>query len=565
MAMRTSYEPNIDEWIYLITGNHIEHCKEQELAIKNNIIPVLDRKDLSIDADRIRKGLSLQKYFPFDLLPWEKYQFAIMFGVFLRQPDAPQDDIYFHVIRDIIGRGAGKNGFIDFCALYMISPYHGIRGYNVDLIANGEEQAGTSIKDVSALVTEPEIPAHRKVLAANFKGMSEKVIGKKMNAEFRLNTTSTKNKDSKRTGCVIYDEKHQYVDTRNMNTLKSGTGKMPWWREITITTDGHVRGGVLDDEKQQNEVILAEYNPKNRTFVNWFRIEDESEWNQIDKLVKANPSLADPSFWSLRSTIEQEIEDMPFKPEYYPEYLAKRCNFPISDPQSAVAEWEDITACDRPMDFEPLQGMPCVGGVDYTKTNDFCGCYLLFRKNGKITGFHHTFICKKSKDLPNIHAPIDKWVKDGICTIVNDVEVPPDLPAKWFSDYAMKYQIMMIGIDNYRYTWLNAAFRKIGFDAFDKDNKRVTLVRPSDIAKTSALINSAFLNHTISGWDRMLCWYTNNTKKIIDSKGNTSYGKIEPKLRKTDGFMAFVNAMCCLDNLPESGDMPDIDMSVVTF
>ena len=410
MVMRTSYEPNIDEWIYLITGNHIEHCREQELAIKNNIIPVLERKDVYVDADRIRKGLSLQKYFPFDLLPWEKYQFAIMYGIFLRQPDAPQDDIYFHVIRDIIGRGAGKNGFIDFCALYMISPMHGIRGYNVDLIANGEEQASTSIKDVSALVTDPEIPAHKKVLAANFKGMSEKVIGKKMNAEFRLNTTSTKNKDSKRTGCVIYDEKHQYVDTRNMNTLKSGTGKMPWWREITITTDGHVRGGVLDDEKQQNEVILAEYNPRNRTFVNWFRIEDESEWNQIDKLVKANPSLADPSFWSLRSTIEQEIEDMPFKPEYYPEYLAKRCNFPISDPQSAVAEWEDITACDRPMDFEPLQGMPCVGGVDYTKTNDFCGCYLLFRKNGKITGFHHTFICKKSKDLPNIHAPIDKWV-----------------------------------------------------------------------------------------------------------------------------------------------------------
>ena len=565
MAMRTNYEPNIDEWIYLITGNHIEHCREQELAIKNNIIPVLERKDVYVDAERIRKGLSLQKYFPFDLLPWEKYQFAIMFGVFLRQPDAPQDDIYFHVIRDIIGRGAGKNGFIDFCALYMISPMHGIRGYNVDLIANGEEQAGTSIKDVSELVTDPPIAAHKKVLAANFKGMAEKVIGKKMNAEFRLNTTSTKNKDSKRTGCVIYDEKHQYVDTRNMNTLKSGTGKMPWWREITITTDGHIRGGVLDDEKAQNEVILAEYNPKNRTFVNWFRIEHESEWKQMDKLVKANPSLADPSFWSLRSTIEQEIEEMPFKPEYYPEFLAKRCNFPISDPQSAVAEWTDITACDRPMDFEPLQGMPCVGGVDYTKTNDFCGCYLLFRKNGKITGFHHTFICKKSKDLPNIHAPIDKWVKEGICTIVNDVEIPPDLPAKWFSEYAMKYQIMMIGIDNYRYTWLNAAFRKIGFDAFDKENKRVTLVRPSDIAKTSALINSAFLNHTISGWDRMLCWYTNNTKKIIDTKGNTSYGKIEPKLRKTDGFMAFVNAMCCLDNLPESGDMPDIDMSVVTF
>ena len=126
----TIYEPNIDEWIYLIKGNHIEHCKEQELAIDNNIIPVLERKDVFVDADRIAKGLSLQKYFPYQLLPWEKYQFAIIAGVFLQQPGM-EDDIYFHEIRDIIGRGAGKNGFIAFLAFYFISPYHGVKNYNV--------------------------------------------------------------------------------------------------------------------------------------------------------------------------------------------------------------------------------------------------------------------------------------------------------------------------------------------------------------------------------------------------------------------------------------------------
>ena len=560
-----TYDPNIDEWIYLIKGNHIEHCREQELALDNNIIPVLERKDVYVDSERIRKGLSLQKYFPFDLLPWEKYQFAIMFGVFLRVPGAPYDDIYFHVIRDIIGRGAGKNGFIDYCALYMISPFHGVRGYNVDLIANGEDQAGTSIKDVGQLIESPEKEAYSKALKANFKPMAEKVIGKKMQAEFRLNTTSVKNKDSKRTGCVIYDEKHQYTDTRNMNTLKSGTGKMKWWREITITTDGIVRGGVLDDEKSQNETILAEYNPKNRTFVNWFRIEKEEEWKDISKIVKANPSIADPSFYSLRSTIEQEIENMPFTPDYYPEFLAKRCNFPISDPQMAVAEWNDIVAATKDRAFEPQTGMACVGGVDYTRTNDFCGCYLLFRKDGQITGVHHTFICKRSADLMGIKAPIDKWAKEGICTMVDDVEIPPELPAQWFADHAIKYRILMIGIDGYRYTWLNGAFKKQGFEAFDKENRRIYIVRPSDISKVSAVVNSAILNHRISGWDRMLCWYTNNTKKILDSKGNISYGKIEPRYRKTDGFMAFVHAMCCLDFLPEINDMPAIDMSVAVF
>ena len=560
------YEKNIDEWIYLIKGNHIEHCREQDLLIDNNIIPVLERPDVYVDAERIARGLSLQKYFPFQLIPWEKFQFAVIFGIFLRVPGMPYDDIYFHIIRDIIGRGAGKNGFIDFCALYMISPFHGVKGYNVDLIANGEDQAGTSIKDVAELVRNPVQPGFARAINANFKAYGEKVVGKKMQAEFRLNTSSVKNKDSKRTGCVIYDEKHQYVDTRNMNTLKSGLGKMKWWREITITTDGHVRGGVLDDEKAQNEEILRQYNPENRTFVNWFRIEDESEWNQIDKLVKANPSLADPSFFSLRTTILQEIQGMKATPDYYPEFLAKRCNYPISDPQMAVADWDDIVECTRKPDFEISSGMQCVGGIDYTKTNDFCECCLTFRRGSSFVSIRKGFVCRNSKDLPNIHAPVWEWVKEKKLQIVDDVEIPPELPVQWFSEMSLKFNILMIGIDNYRYSWLNSAFKNImGFNAFDKDDKRIYLVRPSDIAKAAPIINSAFLNHRISGWDRIMCWYTNNTKKILDSKGNTSFGKIEPKLRKTDGFMAWVHSMCCMEYLPEVSDMPDIQMGTFVF
>ena len=91
------------------------------------------------------------------------------------------------------------------------------------------------------------------------------------------------------------------------------------------------------------------------------------------------------------------------------------------------------------------------------------------------------------------------------------------------------------------------------------------MVRNSDIAKASPIINSAFLQHAISGWDRMMCWYTNNSKKIIDNRGNTAFGKIEPKLRKTDGFMAWVASMCCLDALPEEHAFPNINLSVVTY
>ena len=38
-------------------------------------------------------------------------------------------------------------------------------------------------------------------------------------------------------------------------------------------------------------------------------------------------------------------------------------------------------------------------------------------------------------------------------------------------------------------------------------------------------------------------WFTNNTCVTINKYGNKAYGKVEPKLRKNDGFMAFVVAM----------------------
>ncbi len=560
----TSYNKYIDEWIYLINGNHIEHCKEQEQLLNNNIIPVLDRKDVIVDSERIERGLSLMKYFPFELLPWELFQFAIIAGVFIERDG--EQDIYFNEIRDIMGRGSGKNGFIDFLALYFISPLHGVPGYNVDLIANGEDQALTSIQDLYNIVKDPE-PRFARVINANFRATKEKTIGLKMRAEFRLNTTSTKNKDSKRTGCVIFDEKHQYTDTRNMNTLTSGLGKMKWCRTITITTDGHERGGVLDIEKQQNEEILREYNPRNRVFVNWFKIEAEDEWNNIDKIVKANPSIFYPSFASMKQRIQAEIDNMPQTPEYYPEFLAKRCNFPVSDPQKAVAEWRDIEECCKDAPFEIEDGMTCIGGCDYTKTNDFVGCVLVFRKGNDYHIKHHSFICSASKDLPNIHAPIHEWEKQGLCTIVQDVEVPADLVAAWFMEAAEKYFISMIGIDNFRFSLLSKAFKQYGYECLtkDKDKKNIWLTRRSDIIKAAPIVNSLFVNHRISGFDRMMCWYTNNAKVILGNDGNMTYGKIDPRLRKTDGFMALVHAMCCVDYLPDVNDLPDIDLGAFVY
>lgn len=550
-----NYSRFIDPYIRKIKNNEVEHCKDQDLMMDNIVIPTLERDDVVIDDEKIEKGLSLQKYFPYKLIDWEIFLFALIVGVTFTD-----GDIVFNEIRVMVGRGSGKNGFISFLCFYFLSPYHGIRGYNIDLMANAEDQAKTSFKDVYEIITDPVNVEYKKALKRNYHATKELITGIKTKSELRFNTSSKRGKDSKRTGCIIFDEKHEYTDTQNMNTLKSGLGKVWHGRIITITTDGHIRGAVLDQEKEQNTAILKKYNSQNRTLVFWCRIEKEDEWNQIDKLVKAIPSLND--FPSLRTTIEKEIIDMPYNMDYFQEYMAKRCNFPVGNKETEVATWEDILATEQ--EIPDIEGETCIGCVDYAKTNDFVGAGLLFRKGEKIYYIQHTFVCKNSRDLGGIKAPLRDWEKKGDLEFVDDVEIPPGLVTGWFEQMSQRCYILGIAIDNYRYSLLNSAFKKIGFDAFERKN--IKLVRPSDIMKAAPIINRGFVTHDIVFGDSpIMRWYTNNTKKVMDEKGNITYGKIEKNYRKTDGFMAFASGMTMLDDLPEEVDYSGMDFDVYSY
>ena len=76
------------------------------------------------------------------------------------------------------------------------------------------------------------------------------------------------------------------------------------------------------------------------------------------------------------------------------------------------------------------------------------------------------------------------------------------------------------------------------------------LTRPSDIAKIQPVVESTFNNQKIIWGDNPLMrWFTNNAKLVPWQNNTKVFGKIEPKSRKTDGFMALVSAMTISDEL----------------
>ena len=88
----------------------------------------------------------------FDLFPWEKCLLVLLLCTYSKEDDLPRFDVLFC----LVGRGAGKNGFISFLCFCLMTETNGIPNYNIDIVANTEDQAKTSFHDVYNVLTNPE-------------------------------------------------------------------------------------------------------------------------------------------------------------------------------------------------------------------------------------------------------------------------------------------------------------------------------------------------------------------------------------------------------------------------
>ena len=249
--------------------------------------------------------------------------------------------------------------------------------------------------------------------------------------------------------------------------------------------------------------------------------------------------------------MKREYADYLLDPVINNAFMTKRMNIPQGNRDAEVTSWENILKTNG--EVPDLTGSSCVCGIDFSKTTDFVSAFLLFKKGEKFYGIHHSWFCAASNDKHRIKIPLHEAVEQGKLTIVNDVEINPQVVADWVQEQKSKYFIEKIAIDNYRYTLLSRALLNVGFDANEKEIK---LVRPSDIMQVVQKISSMFIsNNIIWGDDMLMRWFTRNTKLEPAPNNNFKYGKIEPKSRKTDGFMAFVNAVILADELPETYEM----------
>ena len=527
------------EYLELVESGQYRVCPEQT-ALAALVRRTFDQEDLRVDLDQLQHYLGLQKYFPFKLLPWEKFQIALWDCTY-KPNGAPRWKTLF----DMIGRGAGKDGFIAFDSACSVSPYNPVRGYNVDICANNEDQATTPVKDVIDVLETPRFQAKLK---RHYYHTKELVQGRKNKGIIKGRTNNPKGRDGMRSGKIIFNEVHAYENYDNIKVFRTGQGKQAQARQGIFTSNGEVSDGPLDDYLARGRQILFEDVP-DRGFLpficclqNVEQVHDPLNWYM------ANPSLA--YFAPLLQETEDEYHDWVEHPEENGDFLTKRMGLRAGQKEISVTAYEKIQATKRPLPLDKMRGWSCTVGLDYAELSDWAAINLHFRRDNERFDINHAWVCTRSKTLHRVRAPWKDWVQQGHVTAVDDVSIHPDLLANWIWTAAKTYNIRMLAMDHYRWTLVSESMRKIGFDAADRD--RVKLVRPSDIMMVDPVIQECFDRGCFIWGDQPhLRWAVNNTKRVRSSKtkgsdtGNFYYAKIEAKSRKTDPWMALVASMVC--------------------
>lgn len=526
--------------------------KDRKLLIKNIVKPLLKRNDVLFDSETYEKCIRYCESNFYPLFPYQKFVYAMVF--IYKKNDMP----FFRKFVILEGRGNGKDGFIIPLTNFLQTPLYGVKNYHIEIVANAEKQSKDTFKVAYNMLED-----HKKKFKGKFYWNKELIRGEITGSEMNFNTSESSTKDGKKIGCLIFNELHAYEDYEQINVFESALGKIKHPREFIITTQGYVRDGPLDDILTACAEILETGENELEYFPFLCRLDSIKEMEDPDLWHKANPSLEYMPI--LEDEIKKEYLEMQKFPSKKPEFITKRMNLPSRKEEETVTSWENILRCcytntelKTPRPIPDTAGKRAVIGIDYADVRDFASAGILTKSENDYIWVQHTWICSESPFLDSIKFPLKNFGQSEFqdFEIVEAPTIPVEDIIKWCETKMEVYTVAKITMDTYRYTLFKTLFEQHGISIESKDNPRgtVRLIRKLGSATgiIAPFIEQCFSEGTIIyGPSSIMRWYTNNTCIITDKFGNKQYGKIEPKLRKNDGFMAFDAAMFSKDELEE--------------
>lgn len=526
--------------------------------LETHLMPMIDDGRIYMDLTMCEMMITVPaKYFPYNIFPWESFLVPFICGFRFSDDDSLVFDEYFMYM----ARGAGKNGWLSWLIFGLISKINGIPHYDVAVSASSERQAKRSFLDIHEVLgkTDPDKKA--------FKRTKTEIESISTKSNFQFLSSNGATADGLRLGALYLDEVHAIDSYDMLNVLKSALGKIPDPRTFITTTDGYVRGGILDDYKDIGHQILAGEmgfwypvdDPRHSRILPFMHhIDDESEAKTEEGWHKANPTLRFNKF--LLQQYRKEVVQIDRNAELNIEFFAKRVNMPKEDARFALATRSEIMETANGLNLHEYSNKTgineVVGAVDYANVRDLAsaGLYMFDRENEQHYFTQHSFITQSTYSGGQINPQVlNNGLNDNKLSIVYEKTITEEQIVNYFLSMAETYYIRIIFIDQYKSTLLKPKLEEAGFNVVvTPTNMKVeTMVAP--------ILDKIFTQNRLHvGNDSLFRWAVGNVyKKQLDT--GVRFEKIEPHSRKTDPVSTLITALIGL-NL-ESTELPDLQFA----
>ncbi|HHE3630578.1 terminase large subunit [Pasteurella multocida] len=331
---------------------------------------------------------------------------------------------------------------------------------------------------------------------------------------------------------AIVDEYHLHADNSVYSALELGQGARPEGLLFAITTAG---SNTISACKQHYDYCsqILEGNEKNDSiFILIFELDDESEIDNPDTWIKANPNI-NQSIPLI--DFENTIKKARGIPSEWVEMLTKRFNVWCqgTTPWLSEGSW---TLCQRDYEESSLLHQDCYMGLDLSSTNDLTSICYTFPQGQKVRLITRHYLPEyQLNNVANKNRAIYRQcVRQGWLRITEGDCIDYDKIRDDILKDAERFNIKMIGFDVWNATHLRTQLQSAGLEV---EPFPQTYQRFSPVAKSAeVLINRQVIEHN---GDPVLAWALSNVVMETDANANIKPNK-KKAANKIDPAIAFL-------------------------
>jgi len=350
---------------------------------------------------------------PFDLLPWQQFCLANIFGW-------KYNDTGFRVTRNVfimIARKAGKTAFAAAiaicCALIDNEP-----GAEIELVANSAAQAAIGFNHVSNFCGS--IDPKKKFL----KSYRNRIEIPNTKSTIQVLCSESMRLDGYNASCFILDEFHAAKTWQLYNVMRSSQGMRRQPLSIVITTAGFLVGDDYPcfQYRKTCKEILRGLKQDDTQFSAIYELDDTDDWTDESVWNKCAPSLGQTVF---KSELQSEVNRAKNNNALQNDIKTKNFNmFCMS--QFTWIEQDYLQRISKHVPIEIYSNQMVYMGVDLSATSDLTAFSIMVPPDPDREFYPDKFIFKsfvyipKEALLKSTNADIyEQWYKTNVVDITS--------------------------------------------------------------------------------------------------------------------------------------------------